>query len=231
MSCRLSLFNQLSGFLPVIPGQLLQLFPRPFFQLMRPHQAIESGLTNFGDEPWFVFTDVSGQVGIAMLTLKVAVAFVVAGFFAGSYRAVVAGIHLRACVAVATDTRLPCVAGSDEFVKGYLGLLMEVTEGLYCELADFNASSFLLGFIFSPSLRFLYRLLAVFLPFLQCYYRSAFRAAPRLILEGWIKPFAATGVFTTTPNLPHHRLPSYPRADRSFRKTRSNQRNTRFRLH
>jgi len=155
MSCCLSLFNQLSGFLPVISGQLLQLFPRPFFQLMRPHQTSESSLTDFGDQSWFVFTDVSGQVGIAMFTLEMAVAFVIAGFFAGAYRAVVTGIHLRASVAVATDTRLPCVAGPDEFVKGYLGLLMEVTEGLYCELADFNASSFLLGFILSPSLRFL----------------------------------------------------------------------------
>lgn len=99
---------------------------------MYPHKAIENSLANLRDESWLVLADIDGQIEVAVLTLKMAVGFVVTGFFAGPYRAVVPGIHLRACVATATDTGLPGVAGTDEFVKGCLGLLMEVTEGLYC---------------------------------------------------------------------------------------------------
>ena len=110
----------------------MQFFPCPLLQLVRPYKAIESSPPNLRYEPWLVFTNIAGEIRVAVLALDVAVAFVVTGFFTGAYRAVVTGIHLRACVAIATDTGLPGIAGADEFVKGCLGLLMEVTEGLYC---------------------------------------------------------------------------------------------------
>lgn len=47
--CFAPLLIQLSGFLPVMRRQLLQLFPRPLFQLVRAHQAIERGLANLCD--------------------------------------------------------------------------------------------------------------------------------------------------------------------------------------
>ena len=98
--------------------QLLQLFPRPLFQLMRSHQAIESCLTNLLDESGFVFADVAREIRIAMLTLEVAVGFVVAGFFACSNRPVVTRIHLGASVAATADAAVTHIAGADEFVEG-----------------------------------------------------------------------------------------------------------------
>ena len=99
---------------------------------MRPHKAIESSLPNLCNKERLVLADIAGEIRVAVLTLKMAIGFVVTGFFAGPYRAVVSGIHFHACVATATDTWLPGVAGADGFVKGCLGLLMEVIEGLYC---------------------------------------------------------------------------------------------------
>jgi len=54
------------------------------------------------------------------------------------------------------------VAKADELVKGLLGLCFEVTCGLKGYLANFKASSFLLGCFLSLSFLLLYALLSGF---------------------------------------------------------------------
>jgi hypothetical protein len=54
------------------------------------------------------------------------------------------------------------VSFTDVGVYGLLGLLDEVTAGLYCELSNLEASSFLLGGFLSLSFLLLYALLSGF---------------------------------------------------------------------
>jgi hypothetical protein len=99
---------------------------------MRPHQAVESFLPDFFNQPWRVVFDIPGQVLIARNTLLVAIGFVVASGGRCATGSVVTCVILSFVIATTANAWLCDITGSNVFVEGGLSLFVEVTEGLYC---------------------------------------------------------------------------------------------------
>lgn len=126
VSCCLSLLIELSGFLTVMRRQLLQFFPRPLFQLVRAHQAVESFPPYFGNQVRLVSGDVSTEVVVARHALFVTSVFIEAGFWRSLYRSEVPCVPLALMHASAADTAIIRVTGSDELVERLLSQLCPV---------------------------------------------------------------------------------------------------------